>query len=334
MGRVLDELDGIPIFHSIPHPVILKACRDRGRQAWMFVHGLSWWCPSGTRWFARREEVCGIQAGTVACTLRYHAMGCGGLRVRSLLEGLRRVSAGRSALAAADRVLVASNYMRREAVHYGAPEARTHRVHLPSPFLHDERPVPGDAETPPVILFAGRITPVKGVALLVRAFARMKQDARLILAGTGIADRTVASMVRRHPRSQRIEMTGHLGDSDVRRLMSRASVVVVPSLWPEPFGLVGIEALSMGRPVVTFAVGGIADWALPDLGVFGVSRPEAALLAEGLDTVLREPVWRERAMHMGSPWVARHHAHQAHMQELHDIVSAATGHPRAPRAAP
>jgi len=43
-------------------------------------------------------------------------------------------------------------------------------------------------------------------------------------------------------------------------LYKAARVVVVPSRWPEPFGMVGLEAMSHGRPVVGFNVGGISDW--------------------------------------------------------------------------
>jgi glycosyltransferase involved in cell wall biosynthesis len=60
---------------------------------------------------------------------------------------------------------------------------------------------------------------------------------------------------------------------------ARAAVCVVPSRWPEPFGMVGVEAMARGRPVVAFAVGGIPDWL--DDGVTGILAPEADTAALG-----------------------------------------------------
>jgi glycosyltransferase involved in cell wall biosynthesis len=70
---------------------------------------------------------------------------------------------------------------------------------------------------------------------------------------------------------------------------ARAAVTAVPSRWPEPFGMVGIEAMARGRPVVAFAVGGIPDWL--EHGVTGLLAPEAdtTALAQNLEHLLADP---------------------------------------------
>jgi type III pantothenate kinase len=87
----------------------------------------------------------------------------------------------------------------------------------------------------------------------------------------------------------RVRFTGWLDAGQLAQQLADASVVVVPSLWPEPFGLVGIEALAAGRPVVASATGGIGDW-LED-GVSGLSVPpgDAGLLAAALNELLADP---------------------------------------------
>jgi glycosyltransferase involved in cell wall biosynthesis len=57
-----------------------------------------------------------------------------------------------------------------------------------------------------------------------------------------------------------VEFLGWTSREDCVRLVDWSDVVVVPSLWPEPFGLIGIEALRRGVPVAAFAVGGIPEW--------------------------------------------------------------------------
>jgi glycosyltransferase involved in cell wall biosynthesis len=68
---------------------------------------------------------------------------------------------------------------------------------------------------------------------------------------------------------------------------SRAAVLVVPSLWPEPFGLIGLDAASLGLPAIAFDVGGIREWLTdgvngrlvdPELGVTGLASAIAELL--------------------------------------------------------
>ena len=55
----------------------------------------------------------------------------------------------------------------------------------------------------------------------------------------------------------------------------------MPSLWPEPFGLVGIEALAAGRPVVASATGGIGDWLEDGVGGLMVPPGDPGALARG-----------------------------------------------------
>ena len=68
-----------------------------------------------------------------------------------------------------------------------------------------------------------------------------------------------------------------------------AKLVVVPSRWPEPFGMIGLEAMHYGRPVVAFRVGGIPDWL--EHGVTGLLAPEqdTRALAQAIDQLLADP---------------------------------------------
>jgi glycosyltransferase involved in cell wall biosynthesis len=68
--------------------------------------------------------------------------------------------------------------------------------------------------------------------------------------------------------------------------MHHADLLAVPSLWPEPFGLVGIEAGSLGLPAVGYASGGIPDWLVP--GETGELAPSDPPTVDGLsDAIVR-----------------------------------------------
>jgi glycosyltransferase involved in cell wall biosynthesis len=318
-AKALAGIGEICLFHYPPSDATLAAAFGSGLRVAVFCHDHRWWCASASRYYARTHAICDIQASTGACAIRYHALHCGGLRLGPMMRGLSRAATGRRALAVADAVLTASSFMGAEAALHGANPARTHLTPLPIRF--EALPPPPSTEQPPVILFASRLTPEKGVRLLLDAFARMGVTAKLELAGSGIAARATERAVAAHPGRERIRLLGHLDDAGMRAAYARASVVVVPSLWPEPFGLVGIEALAAGRPVVTTGVGGMADWARVDLGVLVVSPGHATALAEALDRALSDPAWTVRARTDGAPWVRTRHSAAAHAARLVGVLA-------------
>jgi glycosyltransferase involved in cell wall biosynthesis len=125
------------------------------------------------------------------------------------------------------------------------------RLTVVPPFAHglDHAAV---ADGPPCVLFAGRLADSKGVWDAAEAWRRSGLPAPLLFAGTG-------------PRRTELERAGFtvLGWLDHARLSAlyrRAAVVLMPSRWQEPFGIVGLEALTMGTPVAAWESGGIGEW--------------------------------------------------------------------------
>ncbi len=302
----------VPLFHAPPSPAAIAAL---GRAPFaVFCHDHRWWCPSGTRFYLRPERPCGIHASTMSCGLRYHVLRCGSLRPGPTLEGFVRAAVGREALGQAAVVLCASEFMAREAVRHGAKSAAVHVAPLPVTMPTDAAPPP--AAGIPLILCASRLTPEKGIEQLLDAFARMRTAARLALAGGGILEERVADVVSVHPRRDRITIAGQLGDAALRALFAEARVIAVPSVWPEPFGLVGIEALAWGRPVVSSGAGGTTDWSRAEFGVLTADPFDTGALAAALDRVLAESVWADRARSAGAAWVRARHGLDAHVAAL------------------
>ena len=123
---------------------------------------------------------------------------------------------------------------------------------------------------------------------------------------------------RRHGISERVRFTGWLGGAELACELAEASVVVMPSLWPEPFGLVGIEAFAAGRPAVASATGGIGDW-LED-GVSGLLVPpaDAGRLASALSELLEDPDRQRRMGAAGRESVAARFTPARHVAALLD----------------
>jgi glycosyltransferase involved in cell wall biosynthesis len=317
--RVIRELDGAALFHSPPHRAVTAALKSSALPFSVFCHGHEWWCASGSRYYAHTSTSCAIRASTAACALRYHALGCGSLRPASVMKGLSRSRAGRAALEAADAVCVLSAFMGSEAERHGARIGTVHSVPAPTALAGTRvPPLPAQQR----VLFASRLTREKGVDELLDAFALVRPGIALDVAGAGIAATHAEGRVAQHSARERIRLLGQLDRPGLLDAMAGASAIVVPSVWPEPFGIVGIEALALGRPVVATATGGMGEWAQERLGVLNVPAGDAAALARGIERVLDESVWRERAAGAGAAWVAERHGPSATAAALGESLGA------------
>ena len=105
------------------------------------------------------------------------------------------------------------------------------------------------------LLLPGRIDARKGHRTAVAALEHLPEEATLTVAGAG--DDALAGELARHPR---VRLTGPLVPSDLADAYAGADVVVFPVEWEEPWGLVPLEAMAVGRPVVATGTGGSAEY--------------------------------------------------------------------------
>ncbi len=143
------------------------------------------------------------------------------------------------------------------------------------------------------VVFAGRLVRPKGADVLIRAAREV--DAELVICGEGRRLPALRRLAERLGVAQRVSFTGWLGPEQLAREIAEASVVAIPSLWPEPFGLVGIEAFAAGRPVVASATGGIEDWLEHGHSGLCVKPDDVGALSRALAELLSDPE-RQRTM--------------------------------------
>jgi glycosyltransferase involved in cell wall biosynthesis len=166
------------------------------------------------------------------------------------------------------------------------------------------------------VVFAGRVVTPKGVGVLIRAARTV--DGEFVICGDGWQLDAMRRLARRLGVLDRMRFTGWLGPEELARELAGASVVVMPSLWPEPFGLVGIEALAAGRPVIASATGGVLDWLADGVNGLLVRPGDAPALAGALNELLCDPA-RQRAMGAaGREMVAARFSPERHVAALLD----------------
>jgi len=209
------------------------------------------------------------------------------------------------ALARADVVLCVSDYIRERAVQMYPAHAARFRVVENSTDPQVFRPYGAEAWTavqtvmpraPAInLLYVGRLVAIKGVHVLIEAFKLVHARdprARLVIAGSSFFEGASTTPYQNElvalaePVKDALIFTGYLPHATLKFLYSAADMVVVPSVWQEPSGLVVLEAMASGTCVVAAAVGGIPE--LIEDGTTGVLVPAndpRALAAAVLETL-------------------------------------------------
>lgn len=247
-----------------------------------FLHSYVGTCISGGKTFTRPTTMpCHRRFGW-PCLLHYFPHGCGGRSPVTMGRQFVRQSAQLALLRQQTSIVTHSDHMRDEMSRHGL------RADV-LPYPIEAR---GTADTHVGsgawrLLFTGRMDYLKGGLVLLDALpkvlARAGHPLQVTFAGDG-PDRAAwekrAHQVRQDTRDLTIAFTGWIALEEVASLMTKADLLVVPSVWPEPFGSVGPFAGQYGLPAAAFAVGGIPQW-LAD-GVSGHLAPGDPPTADGL----------------------------------------------------
>jgi len=111
-----------------------------------------------------------------------------------------------------------------------------------------------------LVLFVGRLVVEKGIRVLLDAIPKVLQkvDAKFVIAGDGYMRSEVVKRVTESGLCSKVHVTGYLDTGTIRRLFLAADVCVIPSLY-EPFGIVALEAMAAGCPVVASDTGGLSE---------------------------------------------------------------------------
>jgi glycosyltransferase involved in cell wall biosynthesis len=155
-----------------------------------------------------------------------------------------------------------------------------------------------------IVLYVGRFDPRKGIETLVQACASLKNQGcdklKLVIVGGSISDRIdgqerqrIEQIVQDLGLSEMTVFTGQVGHDLLPLYYSAADVCVVPSHY-EPFGLVAIEAMACGTPVIASNVGGLRFTVLPEETGLLVPPKNVNAFADAIHRIVQDEVWAKK----------------------------------------
>lgn len=291
-----------------------------------FMHGYFGTCVSGQKaHLFPFAQPCGKPLGP-GCIPIYATRRCGRMRPGYVADGYRWANEQNALFGGYASIVTASGHMRDEYLRNGAPADRVHAIPLfPT--------IDGDPVEPPAdfrVLFLGRMTPIKGGDLLIRAIAhasaRVNRSIPLTMAGDGPERAAWERLAARL--GVDATFAGWVDDDARGDLFRAASLLAVPSAWPEPFGLVGLEAGVFGVPAVAFDVGGVREWLAPGKNGWLVpgTIPSARALGDAIAHAARNPDLLAR-MRTGARAAAERMSLARHVEALERVLAAAADVP-------
>lgn len=316
------EQPDVAYIHHVASPELVETLAER-IPAVAYVHGFTAVCPGLGKYFRRGDTVCRRSFGWGCAPMHYLRRCSDARRPSTLARLMRTTTALRSALLHASRFLVGARYMADLLAQNGFPAGKI--AVLPPHFLPDDLSL---AYTPPgephSILYAGRLEIEKGVPYLLRALARLPGHVQMEVAGDGTQRSRYEALTHQLGLTRRVSFLGWLDEEEMGQALRRCAILVMPSIFPEPFGKSGIDAMVHGRPVVAFDMGGISDWLHDGVDGFLVPAKDVQVLAERIGQLVDDHRLREQMGRTGQAGVVARYAASCHLAALMAAFQAAT----------
>ncbi len=253
------------------------------------IHDHDLCCPRRHKYFPGGKKVCKQAAGwrcwLDGSFLKKDGSAKYGVRWNSLKDHRKQLQAHRGL----DGLIAASTAMKDELIMNGIPADKVMQVAPGIGETAPEKPAAIDIELRPKVLFVGQLIRGKGVDLLLHALAKIDLPFEAVIVGDGNAREGLETLAAELELQNRAHFTGWVTHDQLHQYYSDSRVVVVPSRWPEPFGLIGPEAMRAGRPVVAYDVGGIPDWLQDKKTGFLVAEQDTDAFANAVRELLYNP---------------------------------------------
>jgi len=166
-------------------------------------------------------------------------------------------------------------------------DPRRIEIHAPVPRA-DETAESASFSQRNLIIYSGQVIRGKGVDVLLESLARVRVPFKCMIFGDGNHLGYCEALARKLGLMDRVEFMGYVPPAELKKSYADASLAVVSSVWPEPFGAVGLEAMRHALPVVAFDAGGISEWLHDGENGFLVPWMDREQFAKRIDQLLTD----------------------------------------------
>ena len=261
---IVNSLDGFDQSQStllhVHDAEILKSITNQCPAVYT-VHNHNLYCPSGSKYLHGQERVCDRKMSILGCTWGQLIDSCGSRRPERIIGSFKRAYSEIETIKRLGITVIAnSDYVRSQLVENGLPSSQvvTLKCGIAAP-QSDHKPLDQSSHNQQRIFFVGRIVPEKGLDWLLKTMPLLDAGIHLDIAGEGWAMPQARQLADKLNISDRITWHGWCQNEKLENLYRQSFAVIFPSIWPEPAGLVTLEAYARFRAVIASNVGGIPE---------------------------------------------------------------------------
>jgi glycosyltransferase involved in cell wall biosynthesis len=182
------------------------------------------------------------------------------------------------------RMVVATAYMRDELLRNGFAPGQI-EIHAPVTAAARLPRAPSFGGRN-LIVYSGQVIRGKGVDVLLESLSRVEARFECVILGDGSHRAECERLSRRLGLDNRVHFAGYVPQASIAEVYRDASLAVMSSLWPEPFGAAGLEAMRCGLPVIAFDAGGIREWLIDGVNGFLIPWMDRDAFAAKVDTLI------------------------------------------------
>lgn len=285
-AQVVDKFQPDVIYlHKFNNLELIQTLASCGVPVVRMVHDHDLYCMRSYKYFPSSRKICTRSASG------YCVFPCGGCIARkrggfwpfrwvSYLDKKKELRLHHQF----SRLVVASRFMKEELLRNGLDDEKI-QICPPVPSLLRSGPSSNFSEQN-LIIYAGQVIRGKGVDVLLESLALVDVPFRCLIFGEGNHLYYCVSLARKLGLADRVEFKGFVAQETLGEYYRQATVAVMSSVWPEPFGAVGLEAMSYGLPVVAFDAGGIREWLVSAYNGFLVPWMDRVAFADRVQQLL------------------------------------------------
>jgi D-inositol-3-phosphate glycosyltransferase len=254
-------------------------------------------------WMSAWAAACAVRRLNIPLVVTFHALGSVKRRYQGPADTspLNRIRVEVAVAGATDRIVATATEEVRELALLGVPTSKVSVVPCGVDLEHFT-PAPTTDVSPSIpkrscryrLLSVGRLVPRKGYEIMIEALTWLPET-EFLIAGGGSGDATaepehdrLVAVAERLGVADRVQLVGQIARADMPALLRSADLVVC-SPWYEPFGIVPLEAMACGVPVVASAVGGMLDTVVDGVTGMLVTPRDPVALAEVVGPLLEAP---------------------------------------------
>ena len=281
--------------HSVSEPRLIRELYDLGLPLIRFVHEPRMFCPGHSKYLLNADEICCRPFG-LHCVSSAYLQKCAPRNPKALVKALSNsFFEKKSSPRYYSLVVCMSEYIFNQL---SEAQFEMKNVHI-VPYFVSGAICKTKTYGHKKIVYAGRLIEHKGVHIAIEAVAPLLlQDPQLTfeIIGTGMHgyEKRLREFCLKLGIGDQVKWLGWLNQSAVKEHIGGSTVVVFPSVYPEAFGIVGIEAMSLGKPVVAFDVGGVSDWLEHEKTGFLLKERDVPGMTQAIHTLLTDEHRRER----------------------------------------